>query len=312
MARMTHQVALAKLETTYATDSVPVAATAADVVLFRNCEINGIEGQLADRPRAQPWHGNRGRPGVHSRAVRLSGDVPLCGSGTAGTAPAWRNLMRACGMAEVITAATRVEYAPVSAAQESLSAYWLMDGTRHRALGMRGDFTLNMAAGEEPTLQFNFTGLYVDPTAVALPAATFTAWRDAIIPRATITTCTIGGQAYPMRSLRYTQGNQVVLRDIPGRNDVRLTDRSPTAEVVIEAPDNLSPANFFALAASESETIVACQHGTAAGDTLEVRMNQARLLPGIRYGRDGDVALITLPIMPRPSAGDDEVLITAR
>lgn len=312
MARFTHQVALLKPEGTYGTDSVPVAGTAADVVLLRNVEINGIEGQLADRPRVQPWHGNRGRPGLHSRSVRLSGDVPLCGSGAAGTAPGWRFMMRACGMAEVITAATRVEYAPISAAQESVSAYWLMDGSRHRALGVRGDFTLNIVAGEEPNIQFNFTGLYSDPTAVSLPATVFTAWRGALVPRATITTCTIGGFTLPMRSLRYTHGNQVAVRDIPSRNEVRITDRSPTAEVVIEAPDGLSPANFFALASAESETTVLCQHGTAAGDVIEVRMNQARLLPGIRYGRDGDVAMLTLPIMPRPSAGNDEVLITAR
>jgi len=312
MARMTHQVVLSKLETTYSTDSTPLAATAADVVLFRNCKFSGIEADQAARPRVQPWHGNRGRPGLFKRAETLSGDVPFCGSGAAGTAPAWDDLLRMCGMAAVITTSTKVDYTPISVGQESGAMYWLMDGTRHRMLGTRGTFGLNIIAGDEATFDLSFTGLYTDPNALALPAATYSGWRDALVPRATITTLSIGGQAYPMRSFKYTHGNQMLVRDIPGKAEVRIVDRAPNLEVVIEAPDGLSPANFFNLATSEGEASVVCTHGTAAGDIVEVRCDQARFLPGIGYDRDGDVALLTLPMMPRPSVGNDEVKITAR
>ncbi len=313
MARMTHQVALSKIETTYGTDSTPSASAAADVILFRNCTINAIEADQAQRPRVLPFHGQRGRPGLVRRAVSISADVPMCSAGAAGTAPAWDDLMRMCGMAAVVTADTKVDYAPISAGHESGSFHWFMDASRHRALGARGTFGLNLMAGEEASIDFAFTGLYSDPTGVALPTAVYTAWREGLVPRAGTTTLTIGGQAYPMRSLKYTHGNQMLVRDIPGRNEIRITDRSPTLELVIEAPDGLSPANFFAMANSESETAVLCTHGTVAGDIIEVSVPQARVLPGIRYDRDGDVALLTLPLMPRPTtAGNDEFKITAK
>ena len=312
MARITHQIAVAKLEATYGTDIAPAATVAADVLLCDNCTINGFEAQIAERARVVPWHGNRGRPGAYARSVQIAPEVPLCGSGAAGTAPAWGKLMRMCGMAEVLTASTKADYAPVSAGQESGSFYHFLDGSRHRALGARGSFVLNLVAGDEPTLAYNFTALYSDPTAVALPAAVYTAWRDALVPRSGITTFSIGGNAYPMRSLRYTHGNTMAVRDIPQRYEVRITDRQPSMEVTIEAPDGFSPANFFALANSESEMAVLATHGTVAGDIIELRANQARLMPGVKYDRDGDVAMMTMTFMPRPSAGNDEVLITAR
>jgi hypothetical protein len=312
MARVTHQVAVAKLETTYGTDIVPVASLAADVVLCDTCTISGFEAQIAERARLVPWHGNRGRPGAYARSVQISPEVSLCGSGTAGTVPAWGKLMRMCGMAEVITASTKVDYAPISASQESGTFYHFLDGTRHRALGARGSFVFNLAAGDEPKIAFNFTGLYSDPTAVALPSATYTAWRDALVPRSGITTFSIGGNNYPLRMLRYTHGNSLAVRDIPQKYEVRITDRQPTMEVTIEAPDAIAPANFFALANAETEMAVIATHGIAAGDIIELRASQARLMPGVKYDRDGDVAMLTMTFMPRPSAGNDEVLITAR
>jgi hypothetical protein len=313
MARMTHVAVAAKLETTYGTDSVPVATVAAEALLFTQVELLGYEGQRVDRERVQPWHGNRGQPLTMARNIRLSGDVPFCSSGAAGTAPAWGKLLRACGMAEVLTASTRAEYAPVSIGQESLSAYWFMDGTRHRMTGSRGDFSIDLTAGQEPTISLNFTGLYNDPAAVTLPAPSFTAWRNALPPRSGITTLSIGGQTFPMRSLRYQHNNQILVRDMPSRNEVRITERSPSAEVTIEAPDGLSPTNFFQQAFNDADFNVVFSHGSTAGDIVELRMAQARILPGIRYGRDGDVATLTMNLLPRPSAaGNDEVLITAR
>ena len=314
MARMTHVVAVAKLESGgYGTDAVPAAATAADMVLCRNVTIKGMEAQQAARNRVLPWHGHRGRPGLHSRSVQLTAEVPFCSAGAAGTVPAWGKLLRMCGMAEVITAGTNVSYTPVSAGQESGSWYYFMDGSRHRALGARGSFSVSLVAGEEPSISVDMTGLYSDPTAVALPTGNYTAWRDAVVPRANITTCQIGGFSLAMKSARYNHGNSVVVRDLPQVNEVRLVDRAPTLNVVVQAPDGLNPANFHQLIANESETSVVIVHGPAAGDIVELRCLQARLLPGITYEADGDVAMLGLSFMPRPSSsGNDEVQIVAR
>ena len=312
MARITHSIAVAKLETTYGTDIVPVAGTAADMVLCQQMSVMPFEAEVADRPRVQPFHGNKGRPGSYNRAVKLALEVPMCGSGAAGTIPPWGKLHRMCGMAETITASTKVDYSSISAAQESGSFYYLMDGTRHRALGARGTFEINMAVGSEPTIKYDFTGLYSDPTGVALPTGVYSAWRDAIIPRASTLTCTINAVTYPMRSLRYTHGNSLLVRDLPMRNEVRITERAPSMEVLIEAPDGLVPANFFSAAASDSELPFFISLAGAAGDVVELAVPRGRLLPGLKYERDGDVAMLRIPVLPRPNTGNDEILITAR
>jgi hypothetical protein len=308
-------LALAKLETTYNTDPVPSPTVPADVLLFRTAEVMPIEAQRAERPRLLPYHGNRGKPGLYAHAVRLTGQLPLCGAGAAGSAPAWSKALRMCGMAEVITASTSAEYAPVSGGFESGELYWYQDGVRHKAGGMRGTFGLNITAGEEPTLQLELSGLYPeDPAAITFPAApSFSAWRDGVIPRAGITTCTIGGQTFSMQRFGYTHAGAIAIRDKPGIREVRIGDRTPTAEVVIDTPDGFSPTNFIAAAKAEAETPVLITHGTVAGDIIEVRLPQARILNGIRYGADGDVSQLTIPLMPRPTmAGNNELLITVK
>lgn len=312
MARITHSMAVGKLETTYGTDIVPAAGTAADMVLCEKISIMPIEADVVTRERVQPWHGNKGVPGLYNRAVKLGLTVPFCGSGAAGTAPAWGKIMRMCGMAEVLTASTKAEYGVVSTGQESGTFYYLMDGTRHRGLGTRGTFEINIAAGDEPTIAFDLTCLYSDPTAVALPTGVYSAWRPALIPRATTLTCTINSVSYPMRSMRYTHRNSLLVRDIPLRNEVRITERAPDLELLLEAPDGLTPANFFAAANGETEHPILISLAGSAGDVVELQFGRARYMPGIKYEADGDVAMIRVPFMPRPNTGNDEVLIIAR
>ncbi len=312
MARITHSIAVAKIETTYGTDIAPAAGTAADMVLCEKMSVMPVEADVVTRDRVQPWHGNKGNPGIYNRALKFSGSVPFCGSGAAGTAPAWAKLMRMCGMAETLTASTKADYSPISAAQESGTLHYLMDGTRHTAVGTRGTFGINIVAGDEPTIDFDFTGLYTDPTAVALPTGVYSAWRNALIPRSGSLTCTINSVNYPMRSMRYTHGNSLQVRDIPLRNEVRITERQPSLELLLEAPNSLSPANLFAAVNGEIDYPILISLAGAAGDTVEVQFGKARFMPGIKYEADGDVAMIRVPFMPQPTNGNDEVLITAR
>src|SRR5262245_22572124 len=111
---------LLKAETTFGTDSVPTAA--ANAVLLRNATITPLETETADRQIDGSSKGHMEDIPVSSR-VLVEGEYELVGSGAAGTAPAWGLINRSCGMAEVITAATDVQYNPISSDYESASGY---------------------------------------------------------------------------------------------------------------------------------------------------------------------------------------------
>jgi hypothetical protein len=81
--------------------------------------------------------------------------VELAGSGTAGTAPAYGSILKACGFSETIVASTSVTYAPVSSSFSSVTIYYNVDGVRHKLTGCRGTFTLNGTVGDIPYIEFH-------------------------------------------------------------------------------------------------------------------------------------------------------------
>ena len=102
---------LAKSETTYGTDSTPTGS--ADAVLVRNLEITPIQADVVSRDLVRPYYGNSDQLLANTR-VECTFEVELAASGTAGTAPRYGSILKACGMAETIVATTSVTYAPVS------------------------------------------------------------------------------------------------------------------------------------------------------------------------------------------------------
>lgn len=93
------RVILIGLEGTYGTDSTPTAA-----VQCSNLEIAPLEGSEVERDFIKPYMGGSGSIRTENY-VTLSFDTEIAGSGTAGTAPAWGNLLLACNFSETTTAA---------------------------------------------------------------------------------------------------------------------------------------------------------------------------------------------------------------
>lgn len=92
---------LSKIETTYATDSSPAGT---DAILVRNLDITPIEADVVSRDLIRPYLGNYDQLLAQTR-VSITFEVEMAGSGTAGTAPKFNSLLRACGLAETILAA---------------------------------------------------------------------------------------------------------------------------------------------------------------------------------------------------------------
>lgn len=95
------RILLAKIETTYNTDSSPVAANA---MLIRNMEMTPLDSEIVSRDLVRPYFGNYDQI-IAAQKVGVTFEVELQSSGTAGVAPNYGPLMRACGMSETVTAA---------------------------------------------------------------------------------------------------------------------------------------------------------------------------------------------------------------
>jgi len=92
---------LAKIESTYATDSSPAGT---DAILVRNLDITPIEADVVSRDLIRPYLGNYDQLLAQTR-VSITFQVEMAGSGTGGTAPKFNSLLRACGLAETLLAA---------------------------------------------------------------------------------------------------------------------------------------------------------------------------------------------------------------
>lgn len=90
---------LAKIESTYGTDSSPAGT---DAVLVRNLEITPIESETVSRDLIRPYLGNSDQILSNTR-VSITFEAELAGSGSAGTASKIDSLLRACGMAATTT-----------------------------------------------------------------------------------------------------------------------------------------------------------------------------------------------------------------
>ena len=308
MARYGSMVALVVRETTYGTDPVPTAAT--NAVLFQDVTLTPIEADQVERPIVVPHYGNDPIL-VTATRNRLAGAIDMAGSGTLGTPPAYAALLRACGLAETITASTRVDYDPVSINEDSATFYHFLDGTRQIGTGGRGNFQIELTARQIPRWRFDMQALYAAPTAVALPTPTLTAYQaPLVVSQVNTPTALLNGQSVRLQSFTYDHGNQIVMRDMPGSRALRIVGRQPRATMVIEAPDAVSPNFFTSIGATVAVSII---HGTVAGNIVEITMAQARILPNIGYGNDSNIATLTIELRPEPTlAGNNEINLKIR
>ena len=309
---------LAKAEGTYAVDAAPTGG--ANAMLVSNLTINPINAQNVSRDLIRAYLGGSEQL-VGTRYVECSFDIEMAGSGTNAVAPAWAPLLLACGMAEVVTAVTRVDYVPVSTAFGSITIYWYDDGVLHKALGCRGNFMVDMAVGKRPVMSFKFTGIYATPTAVSNPSTTLTAFKTPMVVTDSNTgdltvggthaiataPAIVGGTAYPSQGLTLDMGNSVNFTALLGGETVDLTQRAVTGKIVLD----LSAAQEVSFMASvEAATLmtIGVIHGTVANQKVMVWMPGVQLYNPSKQDVNGK-RMIGFDLAITPVAGNDEVRI---
>lgn len=301
------EVILAKVETVYGTDIVPVEGT--DAVLVENPAWANEGLRMNERPAVRA-NINMLQHVYGGRLATITFDVELKGSGTAVDAPPEMGvLLRGCGFLETINAAVDVTYTPASTGHESLTIYYFQDGVRYIILGCRGNVSFNLEAGAIGKASFSFTGHVALPTDVALASPTY----DGVVPVANISVpFDLGGYSAIINALSWDMSNTIAtppdISASDGYSEVQLTQRDVNGSF---DPEAVVVATDFPLQDLEQGNTLALDTGVIGGTAF----NKYQVtMPAIYYrdvspgDRDG-VRTLDTPFGAAESTGDDEVTI---
>ena len=296
---------LAKIETTYGTDSTPTGAS--NAILVRNLEIQPLLSETVNRELVRPFLGQSDQLLSQTR-VEVTFEVELAGSGTAGTAPAYGPLLRSCGLSETLVTSTSATYAPESSGFESSTIYYHQDGIRHKVTGCRGTFEMSCEVGQIPFISFTMTGIYNAPTDETLPTPTY---ANQVTPLIFKEGNTVSFSAFSyagcLMSYSFDMANEIIYRELVGcTKEILITDRAPSGTVVIEAP-TIAAKDFFSIATGTSTGSITFQHGTTAGNRVTMTTAQSDL-GNLAYSDQDGIQMLEMPFIAVPtSAGNNEI-----
>jgi hypothetical protein len=309
MSYFRERTLLAKIEGTEGTDPAPTGA--ANAIFCSNYTVTPIGGGQIERATAFPTFGSMPSILVNKQVLINGVTVEGAGAGAAGTAPAYGPLLRACGLSETITGGVKVEYAPVSSAQESITAYADESGALHKLTGARGNVSWLFPKDDIAQLQFDFCGRWNAPAAVALPALTLSGFIDPVaVNKANTATFTMDGFPAVLENLTINLGNKIVPRDRPNAATIRLTDRMATGSVTFEDP-GIGTKDFFAITSAQTLFVMQIIHGTVAGNIIQLDAPKVQMLSPTYVDIDG-IRHIQAQLKFNRNAGDDELKFTVK
>jgi len=157
-------------------------------------------------------------------------DVNAKGSGAAGTAPTYGELLKACGLAETINALTDVTYTPASSFVAGTALAYL-DDYKREVTGIAGTFTFGGKVGEIPKFSFSLSGFTtLAETLEANPAVTLDPNENLVIK--SVTAITVGGSAVALEDFSFDFG--VDIQSVYGTNTTKeyyINNYKPTIKV---------------------------------------------------------------------------------
>ena len=306
---MRNAVLLFKLQPTAKVDAAPTGQL--NAVMAMNISAQPVSAEFAKRNNIKPYFGNMGSVpvAVHSE---ITFDVELAGSGTAGEAPAFGPLLRACAFAEVITNGISVVYAPITAAQEFATLYYNLDGILFKITDAKGSVSLELKAKGIPVLKFKFIGLYSTPTDEPAPVnVDYSGFRDPVAVNADNTpVATLHGVGGKVESISIDMANDVVYRNVIGGESIKITGRQTTGSYAMELED-IASKDWFTAIRNGVLGPLRVVHGKVAGNIVEIGAPKVQLLDPSLSESDG-LAIISPKLELQPDQGNDEVVLTFR
>ena len=295
---------LAKIESVYGTDSIPVVADDAVRVservwsslkvehVFPNSRDDAASGSLIGVAPAKP----------KGRIVTLDVAWEARGSGTAGDVPEASPLFRACGMAETVNVAVDVRYAPADTSLGSASIHAYAGGKLYKIVGGRGTWTWELTAGTLGLLRFQMQGiLTADPTEVSLPAVTY----HAQIPEAAVgATLAVGGWTPDVLTSEMALGAEVQRLDdanaVDGVGLFAISKMNPTYKLNARV-DPLATYDPYTIKKDATGGNVDQTLGATAGNILSLDINSVAFLMDIGHAEDNEFAAYELEYAVRGS-----------
>lgn len=289
----------------YGDDAAPTAA-----MLASNISHTALAGTTATRDNFKGYLGNTGTLRA-TNYQELTFDVELAGSGAAGTAPAYGGLLRACGVAEVISVGVDVQYSPIDSGHEDGTIYYYYDDILHKMTGVRGSVDFVQDLGGLWKMQFKFIGLYNDAEE-ATPSTTNTSlFKTPIVANSqTVSTFSFFGQTMlQMTKLTVTPGIEVNHFDATNQEEVEISDRNGTMSTTIREPD-LSTINFFKKTKQGDEGSLTVQLGSTTGQIVLFDIPNIQL-SGTTRGEEQNKSNLTITgdIVPTTAGSDWKLTI---
>ena len=244
------------------------------------------------------------------RSARVAFDVELVGSGTAGVAPAWGPLMKACGFSETIVAVTSVTYKPATnSLSNSMTLGGYMDGMCKRLWGARGNVSLSIEAGRPGILHFDFEGADFEVIDLALLVPVYstvvppvflgaTLLLDAYAAIASKVDIDVANTLAKRESLTASSGHLSTL--ITGRNPKGSLDPElPTVAIYDFYGKWKTPGTLGALSLSA---------GSVAGNIINISCPKVRYAAIADQDRGG-IRTLGIDFQACLNTGDDEISI---
>lgn len=303
----------AKKETTYGVDAVPTGA--ANGILTRNFSMKPVETDRLDRNLDQLIYGAQSSVPANER-MSMSYEVEIAGSGAAGTAPAWMELLEGCGMAvPTINAGidAQQQFAAAGVTPSSLSqrAYW-SDQLR-KMVGGVGSYSFDFTAGAYPFFGFNWLGLIAasSPFSKTAPGATdLTRWKQPVEVNTNNTSFTLDGYAAKLKSLKLDANVQTSIRNLVGSRYARRGNHALSGTIEIEAPD-VSVKDYLTTLRAGSTVTWALQHGVTAGNIFKADGAKTQITD-ISESKEDDILMWTLAVTCTVDGGSPDLVITAK
>ena len=282
MASSRPKALLAKIESTPGVDSVPVVGTDA-IRIMDEVSPTPLDVDYAPLSYARDFIGTDTELVVGSR-MKFTVKVALSGSGVAGTAPNHDVLDRICGLKKTVVAVTSVTYTDdVDTAFESATIYYFYAGHRHIALFCMGEWSVTVDKGGIPMMQYDITGIYGGVADNTNGTLAFPNYVDPL-PCNKVNTAIPSLHAFNvvMYNFNAKLGNKIAHTNVPGIEDIALTDRERTGSITIRDP-LVASKDYFTIVKNATTGPFSLVHGITAGNICTISA-AATQLKSPKYG----------------------------
>ena len=306
-----------KPEVTYGID--PGSYVAADAVLISDATFR-IVPENVPRDLIRSYFG-ASEELTGTRRSEIEFTVELAGSGTVDLPPQWGKLLIAAGFSETITAANRVEYAPITNGIGSATFRYHIDGVRYTARGARATAKLMLNAYERPTMRMTMWGFDTSAVEDLAVSTSYAGWqRPQVVADANSGDIRLGGTyaagvvsagtILPSRGLEIDIGSKLSHIKMLGGEAIDITDRAISGMMKVALASDIEPTWRTDINANTLAS-VGFNHGTVAGNRLCVFAPSVQRTEPQMEDYEGRV-LMSVNLRVLPTTGNDDIRIVSR